>query len=801
MKIPLSWLKEYIDIKLSSADIANKLTLAGLEVENYTLTGTSFEGVVVGEILSVEKHPNADKLVVAQVTDGEEIFQVVCGDASCEKGLKVAFAKTGAQLKSENDQPFQIKKSKIRGVESFGMLCAQDELGLAEKSEGIWKLPFEAVLGTSLSELYGDTVFEISLTPNLSHCTSVMGIARELSALSGVPFNLPQVALAEVEESSRGQVQVAVLNPEDCPRYACRVIKNVKVGPSPIWLQKRLELCGMRSVNNIVDVTNYVLLELGHPLHAFDYDCLEEQQICVRRAKEKETIQTLDGKERQLKENQLVIADAAKPVAIAGVMGGATSEVQDQTTSIVLECAYFNPISVRKTSKELGLSTDASKRFERGTDPNQVSFVLDRAAGLIQTVAGGQILKSVIDVKFKEFPEQIVPCRLERINHVLGTNLSRGEVENIFNGLKFGYQWEGRDKFLVSVPTYRSDIKSEIDLIEEVARLYGYENIGKAKASFTSSNIPSNPVYLFEKKVQSRLIAEGLQEFLTCDLIGPTLLNIVQDHTMPADSIVTVLNPTSIEQSVLRTSLLPGLLEVVKYNIDHQMPHIAGFEIGNIHFKDSESYKEPSVIGIILSGHTNCHQWDVKAQEFDFYDLKGIIENLLRELGVRFPVFKNLELNTFHPGRQASVFVDSLEIGSFGEIHPAIQRRLDVNQRIYFGEFNIPDLMHVAKTVDHIRPLPIYPGSERDWTVTIKKDIPYAVILDSIRSQASPILEDVFLLGTYSNDKLGEGFHNVTLRFKYRDTSKTIEQETVDAVHKRLINEVMKRLADGIKQN
>ncbi len=800
MKVPLSWLKEYIDIDLQPEEIANKLTLAGLEVDGYTIGGTNFEGIIVGEVLKVEKHPNADKLVVAQVTDGKEEFQVVCGAANCRQGLKVAFAKIGASLTGENGQSFQIKKSKIRGVESSGMLCAGDELGLTENAEGILELANDAVLGSSLSDVYADTVFEISLTPNLSHCTGMIGIARELSAITGIPYHLPTITLKELEdETCQDWLQVSVLSPEECPRYSCRVIKDLQVGPSPAWLKHRLEQCGLRSVNNIVDATNYVLLELGHPLHAFDYDRLEGRQIIVRKAKPNEGIQTLDGKDRQLKENQLVIADAVKPIAIAGVMGGSASEVEDQTRCIVLESAYFNPVTIRKTSRELGLSTDASKRFERGTDPNQLIFALNRAAGLIQELAGGRSIKGVIDEKFKEFPELVATCRLDRINHVLGTMLSRGEVENIFNSLAFNYQWDGHDRFIVNIPTYRVDIKEEIDLIEEVARLYGYENIVKTATTYRSSRLAPDPLYLFEKEVQNRLIAEGLQEFLTCDLIGPSLLDIVQDDSMPDASLVKVLNPTSIEQSILRTSLLPGLLHVVKHNIDHQMHQIAGFETGKIHFKDGENYKEPSVMGIILTGHANPHQWDTQSKDLDFYDLKGMVENLLREFGIRYLTFKNLGLKTFHSGRQASVFVDSLEIGSIGEIHPAIQRRLDVNQRILFGEFNLNDLMQVAKSADHIRPLSIYPGSERDWTVTIKETILYSMVRDSIHAQASPILEDVYLLGIYRSDKLEEGFQNMTLRFKYRDSSKTIEQETVDTVHKRLITEVVKRLGDAVK--
>lgn len=800
MKVPLSWLKEYIDLNLTPAEIANKLTLAGLEVEGYHTNNSIPSEVVVGQVLEVEKHPNADKLVVAQVTNGKETLQIVCGAANCRRGLKVALAQIGAILKGNDGQEIQIKKSKIRGVESSGMLCAADELGLEKESVGILELPNETIVGTSLAELYADTIFDISLTPNLSHCTSILGVARELSAITSLPYRLPAISVKEEnDESYENSLGVKILNPEDCPRYACRLIKNVRIEPSPEWLKHRLTQCGLRSVNNIVDITNYVLLELGHPLHAFDYDRIQNQQIVVRHANEGESIQTLEGKKRQLEENDLIIADSSRPIAIAGVMGGANSEVNDETKHVVLECAYFDPISIRKTSKALGLSTDASKRFERGTDPNQVLMVLDRATGLIEMLAGGTSLKGNVDVKFKEFPPAIVPCRLNRINQILGTNLSRGEVENIFHSLGFEYRWDGPSQFLVTVPTYRVDIKEEIDLIEEAARLYGYENIAKTNAPFYSSRIPSTPLYLFEQKVQNCLIAQGLQEFLTCDLIGPSLLNLVQDESIAEEAMIKVLNPTSIEQSVLRTSLLPGLLEVVKHNIDHQNDNIAGFETGRIHFKEGSDYKEPTVVGIILTGKSGPPYWNAKSQDFDFFDLKGIVENLFRELGIRYPVFKNLNIKTLHSGRQASVFVDSLEVGSIGEIHPAIQHRLDINQRVLFGEFNLDDLMQVAKPVEYIRPLINFPGMERDWTITIKESVPYTAVIDAIISQASPILEDVFLLDIYRSEKLPAGFQNLTLRFKYRDPSKTLELETVETVHHRLINEVIKRFKEEIK--
>lgn len=797
MQIPLSWLKEFIDLQASPEEIARMLTMAGLEVDSHETSRLPWEGILVGEVLATEKHPEADRLCIARVSDGKEVYQVVCGAPNCRPGLRTAFAPLGAVLKEEG-KDFKIKRTKIRGVESFGMLCSGKELNLTADADGILELSDSFQVGASLADYYGDTIFEISLTPNLGHCASILGIARELSAITGLPLRFPSISVKEGEEKIHQHVRVSVLNPEACPRYTCRLIRHVQVGPSPAWLQSRLEKCGLRSINNIVDVTNYVLMELGHPLHAFDYDQLEGHQIIVRKAQES-TFQTLDEKQRLLSDQDLMICDANRPVAIAGVMGGMNSEVGNQTRHVLLESAYFDPVTIRKTSKRLGLQTDSSKRFERGTDPNFLIQALDRATMLIQELAKGQVCQSTIDTKAQEFPEKIITCRLSRLGQMLGFALSRGEVEDIFHRLKFNYRWDGQDTFIVTVPTYRVDIQGEIDLIEEVARLYGYDNIPKKGGSYQSSSLPHHSMYVFEEEVRARLIGEGLQEFLTCDLIGPSLLQVVQGNSSIDESMIKVLNPTSVEQSILRTSLLPGLLQVVKYNKDHQNHDIHGFEIGRVHFKDGDRYQESSVAAILLSGKSHPHHWDQKSQDYDFFDLKGIVENLLTEIGIKNVQFRNLNLPTFHSGRQASIFVDSLELGSIGEIHPAILRRLDVSQRVLFGEFNLPDLMQVAKMAEKVKDLPLYPGSERDWTFTIKKTVPFEEVLRLIDAQPACLLEKVSLLDIYQNEKLGTEYQNMTLRFIYRDLSKTVAQEVVEEEHCRLTTAVLNKLGASIK--
>lgn len=627
-------------------------------------------------------------------------------------------------------------------------------------------------------------VYEISFTPNLGHCMNMIGIARELSAATNQKVSRPKVIVKEEGESIEKTFKVTVDVPEKCQRYSCRAIQNVSVKPSPQWLKDRLEAAGIRSINNIVDVTNYVLLETGQPLHAFDADTLAKQEIIVRTAKEGESFTTLDGKERLLTASDLLICDGEKPVAIAGVMGGLNSEVSEQTRNVLIESASFQPASVRRTSKHLALQTDSSKRFERSCDPNGVLFALDRAAALMLETGGGVILKGTIDKVSGNFSERKISCRLSRINALLGTHLSLNEVETLFKRLGFSSKWDGQDTLEVLVPTYRADVTAEIDLIEEVARLYGYDNIEHGVVKYQGTQMPHHPMYIFEGKLRSHLLSEGLQEFLTCDLIGPALMEMAQEDSATA---IHVLNPVSIEQSVLRTSLLPGLLQAVKYNWDHQNGSISAFEVGRVHFKTGENYKEQSVVGIVLTGKRNPYHWDPKPEDVDFYDLKGMVENLLNELGVKEFKFRESQLPNLHTGRQSAVYVGDLKVGSLGEVHPSIQRKLDVPQRILFAELNLHDLYPLQRSVAKMEKVAVYPSSERDWTVTLPENLLVGDILEKLKSVPSDYLESVSLVDIYRNPKLGENVKNVTFNFVYRDTQKTIDQDTVEKEHQRII--------------
>lgn len=796
MKFPLSWLKEYIAIEMPPHQIAKVLTLAGLEVDSMESEPLNYDKVVVGKVLEVAPHPNADKLCVAKVTDGIEEFQVVCGAPNCRQGMKTAFAQIGASIKLPDGEVFKIKKSKIRGVESFGMLCSSYELGIGEDQAGIIEFAEPMKVGADVGALYSDTIFNISLTPNLNHASSLIGIARELSAVTGLPLKMPSYNVKE--ESKNASLKIAIEDREDCPYYAARIVEGIPPLESPDWLKKRLLACGIRPSFPAVDVTNYVLLEMGQPLHAFNLDEIENETLVVRKAHPKETLKTLDGKERALAPDMLLIADSKRPLAVAGVMGGENSEVKENTTRILIESAYFRPGSVRRTSKQLGILTEASRRFERGVDPKGVKVALDRAASLLHEVFGAKVLQGTIEEGSDAFDEKVIRCRGTAVNGLLGINLSLSEIESHLNRLFFKTEWEGQDALIVKVPSFRVDVTIEADLIEEVARLVGYDNIPRKPALYHSSTLNHNPLYAFQREVRERLIGEGLQEFMTCDLIGPSMLEVVPDPKMPEEGLVRVINPTSIEQSILRTSLLQGLLHVVKYNRDHENLTIAGFEVGRIHFKSDGKYQEPLVVGIILAGKNAPYHMCPKPNDVDFFDLKGIIENLLEGLNIKRYTFRPSNIDSFHTGRQALIQVDGVDVGSLGEIHPSIQRKIDMPERIYFAELNLTDLLNAKRGDLKMRPLPQYPSSERDWTVTVKDEVAVQQIINSIQHIPSRLLKEISHVDNFHSEKIGKGVKNVTLHFVYRDDKKTLEQEEVDNEHARIIATAHKMIGTQI---
>jgi phenylalanyl-tRNA synthetase beta chain len=642
-------------------------------------------------------------------------------------------------------------------------------------------------------------VLEIALTPNLAHCASIRGIARELAAMTAEALHLPNFSVVERGEAPIQQAtSVTVENRAACPRYACRVITHVHVAPSPPWLKERIEQCGMRSVNNVVDITNLVLLEFGHPLHAFDFDRLEGRRIVVRNAKKGEKIVTLDGNEHYPTEETLLICDAKKPIALAGIMGSGESEVTQGTTSILLESAYFEPKQVRRAAKRMGIHSEGSYRFERGVDPNGVIEALERASSWICEIAGGRALQGVIDIKEQEFLPRTLSCRLARINQVLGTHLAMSEVELIYHRLGLQVVHSKEDLITVKVPTYRHDLLQEIDLIEEVARFYGYGNIHKKeKASFRTGSLPHSPEYLFASKVRSLLISEGLQEFLTCDLISPAQAALILTDNFPARTLIKLLNPHSVEQSVMRPSMLPGMLSVIKYNADHAIYSVAGFEVGRLHFTSKERYFEPSALAIVLTGERAHYHWEKKEEKTDFFDLKGIVENFFEGLKISDYTFLPGQHTNFHPGRQAMIKIENVEVGIMGEIHPFTLKKAGLEHPLFFAELNLDDLSRFINPAIKMKPLPQFPASARDWTVTVAENIGVGQMFHWIEQERSDLLESFSLLDVYRSDKLGSERKNVTFRFVYRDRSKTLSLSAVENEHVRITNKISEHLAGG----
>ncbi|NGX39887.1 MAG: Phenylalanine--tRNA ligase beta subunit [Chlamydiae bacterium] len=649
-----------------------------------------------------------------------------------------------------------------------------------------------------MEEVDGDVIFEIGLTPNLGHCMSLFGMARELSAILNLPLREKLLSFKESGVLTSELISVSIEAKEECLSYSCRLVQSIAVGPSPDWLVDRLERSGLRSVNNVVDIGNFVMYETGQPLHMFDYDKLQEKEITVKMSDGNESMVTLDNETRVIPKGALLIADGKKAIAFAGVIGEESSAVTDSTKNVLIEAAHFTPQSVRKTSKLLNLRTDSSARFERGIDPLRVEYALDYAAQLLTELAQGEICTGIVRELTAPYIPHILELSPKRTNQILGTELSIHEMSSLLERLEIKVLSETPEKIKVEVPSYRNDLRAEIDLIEEVGRMYGFNNIPRKRPRHSSSSITHAPLFLIEEESRAQLVAQGLQECLTCDLISPKLSEITLEKALDKEALIHVLHPASIDQSVLRPSLLPGLLEVIKFNIDRQNTTIAAFEVGHIHFKQGEeTFGEPAA-GIILTGLSAPYHHDPKAREVDFFHLKGHVENFLTSIGIEGVIFSCSHLQNFHPGRQATAKIGDSQIAALGEVLPQHLRSLGISQRVYYAELNLHDLLRLERKQVKAKALPAYPGSERDWTITLSDRVLTGDVLDEISLLESPLLEKVTLLGLYKSEKIGKDRKNVTFRFLYRDLEKTIEAAEVEKEHKRITTTLAEKLKDSV---
>ena len=796
MQVSLRWLKDYVDIDLTPAEVADLLTMAGLEVDAVRDVGPSFSNVVVARILSIRPHPNADKLSLCDVTTEDETLSIVCGAMNIHVGDVVPLAKVGAVIPGG----YTIKRSKIRGEVSEGMLCSEEELGIGEDTTGILILSPDLSLGADLADALDlkDTVFDIGITANRSDCLSIVGMAREIASATGKTLHLPEINIKEGSEDIQANTSVQILDPDLCPHYTARMIRNVTVGPSPRWMRLRLEAVGLRSISNIVDVTNFVMMELGQPLHAFDFRFLEEGRIVVRRSTQGERFISLDEKERILNANTLMICDGVKPVAIAGIMGGFNSEIKPDTGDILLESAYFTPSSIRRSSRDLGMSTDAAFRFERGIDPEGVLKALDRAAQLIAQLSGGTICKGRID----EHPRQVetvkeILLRCRKVNSLLGTNIGAMDMAEILKSLGMEVTGkEGAEEYLVKPPSFRVDIAREIDLVEEIARIHGYSKIPVTLAVGRMAPIQCDRKRVLEARMRHFLTGAGFSEVITYSFVSPNVADIlVLDTEDERRKGVWIKNPLTEDQSVMRTTLIYSLLKVAQENANAGDYNLRIFEFGKIFIKNNNAGQLPAEkkrLACLMTGMRDNELWSCGEPMVDFYDLKGCIEDLSDSLKLSEIKFRSDELQTFlHPGRACGIFLGEESVGYMGEVHPDVLSFMDLKNRALVLEMDMDVLSEQFSDGVNYKEFSRYPESSRDVAFVIKKDVEAGAVLDIALASGEDLLEKVCVFDVYAGTGVPEGKKSLGLRFTYRSNSATLTDDTVNQVHSKIVQRII----------
>ncbi len=797
MNVTYNWLKEFVDFDETPDELAALLTMLGLEVETMEKLGEGFDDVVVALVEEKRQHPNADKLSVCRVNNGTEILDVVCGAQNFSQGDTVVLAQIGAVLPGD----FKIKKSKIRGEESCGMLCSEKELGLAEESAGIIVLPPAiAPLGTPIFAALGrkDTLFEIGLTPNRSDCLSALGIARDIAAKLGSKLKYSKSALVEGTQTVESLIGVTIESPELCPRYAARHISGCTIAPSPEWLIKRLNSIGIRSINNVVDVTNLIMMELGQPLHAFDCDRLSGKRIVVRTAGEGELFTTLDNQQHILTVADLVICDAERPVALAGVMGGLNSEIENTTTSILLESAFFKPSAIRKTSKRLGLHTESSHRFERGIDIDNVSRALDRAAYLIVELAGGVAAQGSIDVYPGEYVRPAIMFRPVKANELIGINLERDVILDILTRLECQVSASTDGAVEVIPPFYRIDIEREIDLIEEIARLNGYDKIpATMPIARVVSDRPSRHQEI-EKSVRDLLVNNGMTEVINFSFTAPdAAVKLLLKEDDPRRLAIKLANPLVDEQSVMKTTLLPGLLETVARNMNFRSLDLKLFEMRRVYLPGvgDDMPREPLCIVGALSGSRDGDGWSRPTEPVDFFDAKGIVETILDYLDIGGVSWRTESPESyFHPGKSCRVFAGRDCIGSVGELHPSVQKNFEIEKPVFCFELDFEKLVTLARTKKTIAAPSRFPDSSRDIAMLIPEELAAVKIIDCIKAEKAKEIEHVQIFDVYRGKGVPEGFKSIAVRIRYRSYERTLTEEEITALHKKIITNLVDKL-------
>ena len=780
MKVPLSWLKQYVDVDLPAQDLAHRLTMAGIEVGEVEVIG-GWSEVFVGHVTDVRPHPNADRLRLCVVSTGSEELEVVCGAPNVAAGQNICFAKVGANIYNTHTERHEVlEAAKIRGVESQGMICSAVELGLGDDHSGIIELPEDAPVGALLDDYLGDTVLDLELTPTRLDCLSVLGVAHEVAALIGKTVKEPETNYKEAGAPITEQIDISVESPELCRRYTASLLQGVKIGSSPQWLRDRLTRAGLRPINNVVDVTNFVMLEYNQPLHSFDYDLIKDATVIVRRARPDEMLTTLDGVERKLTAENLVIADANDAIGIGGVIGGANSEISVNTVNVLLESATFDGTNNRETAQTLGLRTEATLRFEKGLRPELAPIALRRATGLIQEVAGGTVAPGIVDVLSDEGADApVVPLTGEKIRRMLGMEVDQKRVQETLDALGFTWEFAGESELKVTVPYWRNDVNIEEDLIEEVVRTIGYDSV---PTTMLSSPIPFQqpvPVMGLRDQIKDLLASEGIQEVINYPLV--TLQQLEQVEQLdPANLPMRVTNPMSADREYLRTTLRASLLATLAANQGHGAGPFRLFEAGRVFWpREGDLPDERETVAGVLAGLRHEPSWLEDDSLLDFYDAKGVVELVLNRLGVS-ATYEPSDDPSFHPGRCAVIKVADAVIGVVGEVHPVVMDRLGLESpqvaafELYLG----PILAALPEGQQQFEPLPRYPSATRDLALVMPTDVDAGQVTRLILRHRGVDRADLFDI--YVGENIAEGTKSLAFHVYFQARDRTLTNEEVN---------------------
>ena len=799
MLISLNWLKQYIDLDgIEINEMENSLTMIGQEVEKIEIAGSNLENVVTAKIIEKEMHPDSDHLTVCKVDNGKEILQIVCGASNHKAGDKVVLAQIGAKLSED----FVIKKGKIRGKESCGMLCSEVELGIGSDKDGIIILPEDAPVGVPFKDYLGinDTVFELEITPNRPDCLSHIGIARELSAYYGKELKYPETEIKnEIEEKTSDNVKVTIEDSNLSRRYVTRILKNVTVKESPKWLKERIESVGLRSINNIVDVSNFILMEMNHPNHVFDLDKIEGNEIKVKSAVKGDKLVTLDEQERELEDGDIVICDSKKILALGGVMGGLDSEVTDNTKNILLEVAQFNPQNVRKTSRRLTLSSDSSYRFERGIDVEDSIKVINRLANLIQEVAGGEILNGYVDVYPVPHENKVAELNFERLNRFVGKVIPREKVIEILRNLEIDVKDNG-ETLTLTAPSYRGDLELEQDYFEEIIRMYGFDNIENILPRVDINKNSTLDTTKLTDRVKTICASVGLKEVINYSFIPKDALQKLKFTGVSEDKLIDISNPITEDFVTMRPTLLYSLIKNAKDNMNRNVSNIRFFEVSRTFEKAEELAKEDIKVGIILAGENDKTLWNPKPVHYDFYDLKGIVEEIFSKLKFQSFSIKRSVQTEFHPGRSADIFVGKEYIGSFGEIHPDVLENFGLNKKtVLVAEFNIELIKKYINKPFVYQGIVKYPAVPRDLALVMNENILVGDVLKTIEKIDKKV-EKVELFDIYQGIGVEPGKKSVAISILLRDDSKTLEEKEINDIIDKILAKMKKDYMAELRQ-